>query len=382
MKKLTSLLLAASLLVITAGCTDNEKSSVSESSAAEIIETADITEETTQAPTEPISDGITLSNTYGYSLILPKGLDSINSEKIKDTKIESDVDYIMINSSTSKDNLNVVVEQGKDKDTFDGYTKEVFQEQCEALGVFTNFKVNKYERTQIEGFDTIHIETSAEAPDGDTFNQIQIIVNRAEKDADYCYTFTYTDFTDSLTEEYKKSIESITMTKAEQNSQTADEHAGEPYTFKMCEGMTFDAPDDWTITEGESDTPHLVAEDRAMFSSSKEKDVSNLLITISNESDDNEKFLKYTQKDFEALLSGTYTKIESLSFESVKVGKYDAFKYIYNVGGEDTEDLDLRQTMLFINCPDKDTGIMVCLTDFNQNNSDISETLETLIKFS
>lgn len=382
MKKLTSLLLAASLLVITAGCTDNEKSSVSESSAAEIIETADITEETTQAPTEPISEGITLSNTYGYSLILPRGLDSINSEKIKDTKIESDVDYIMINSSTSKDNLNVVVEPGKDKDTFDGYTKEVFQEQCEALGVFTNFKVNKYERTQIEGFDTIHIETSAEAPDGDTFNQIQIIVNRAEKDADYCYTFTYTDFTDSLTEEYKKSIESITMTKAEQNSQTADEHAGEPYTFKMCEGMTFDAPDDWTITEGESDTPHLVAEDRAMFSSSKEKDVSNLLITISNESDDNEKFLKYTQKDFEALLSGTYTKIESLSFESVKVGKYDAFKYIYNVGGEDTEDLDLRQTMLFINCPDKDTGVMVCLTDFNQNNSDISETLETLIKFS
>lgn len=382
MKKLTSLLLAASLLVITAGCTDNEKSSVSESSAAEIIETADITEETTQAPTEPISEGITLSNTYGYSLILPRGLDSINSEKIKDTKIESDVDYIMINSSTSKDNLNVVVEPGKDKDTFDGYTKEVFQEQCEALGVFTNFKVNKYERTQIEGFDTIHIETSAEAPDGDTFNQIQIIVNRAEKDADYCYTFTYTDFTDSLTEEYKKSIESITMTKAEQNSQTADEHAGEPYTFKMCEGMTFDAPDDWTITEGESDTPHLVAEDRAMFSSSKEKDVSNLLITISNESDDNEKFLKYTQKDFEALLSGTYTKIESLSFESVKVGKYDAFKYIYNVGGEDTEDLDLCQTMLFINCPDKDTGVMVCLTDFNQNNSDISETLETLIKFS
>lgn len=66
----------------------------------------------------------------------------------------------------------------------------------------------------------------------------------------------------------------------------------------------------------------------------------------------------------------------------MKVGKYDAFKYIYNVGGEDTEDLDLRQTMLFINCPDKETGVMVCLTDFNQNNSDISDTLETLIKFS
>ena len=382
MKKLNSLLLAAALLVITAGCTNNEKSSVSESSATEIIETENTTEETTQAPTEPISEGITLSNTYGYSLILPNGIDSINSEKVTDTKIESDVDYIMVNSSTSKDNLNIVVEPGKDKDTFDSYTKEVFQEQCEALGVFTNFKVNKYERTEIEGFDAIHIEISAENPDGNTFNQIQIIVNRAEKDADYCYTFTYTDFTDTLTEEYKKSIETITMTKATQNSQTADEHAGEPYKFKMCEGMTFDAPDNWIITEGESDTPHLVSEDRAMFSSSKEKDVSNLLITISTGSDDNEKFLKYTQKDFEALLNGTYTKIESLSFESVKVGKYDAFKYIYNVGGEDTEDLDLRQTMLFINCPDKDTGIMVCLTDFNQNNSDISDTLETLIKFS
>lgn len=382
MKKLTVLLLAATILVITAGCTKDEKSSVSESSATETIETAETTEETTEAPTETVSDGITLSNTYGYSLVLPEGIDSINGEKVTDTKIESDVDYIMVNSSTSKDNLNVVVEPGKDKDTFDSYTKEVFQEQCEALGVFINFKVKKYERTEIEGFDTIHIETSAENPDGDTFSQIQIIVNRAEKAADYCYTFTYTDFSNTLTEEYKKSIETITMINAEKNSQTADELAGEPFTFEMCEGMTFDAPDNWTITEGESDTPHLVSEDRAMFSSSKAEDVSNLLITISGDSDDNEEFLKYTQEDFEALLSGTYTKIESLSFELVKVGKYDAFKYIYNVGGEDTEDLDLRQTMLFINCPDKETGVMVCLTDFNQNNSDISDTLETLIKFS
>lgn len=382
MKKLTALLLAATMLVITAGCTNNEKSSVSESSAIEIIETAETTEETTEQPTEPVSDGITLSNTYGYSLVLPEGIDSINGEKITDTEIESDIDYIMVNSSTSKDNLNVVVESGKDKDTFDSYTKEVFQEQCESLGVFTNFKVNKYERTEIEGFDTIHIETSAENPDGDTFSQIQIIVNRAEKNADYCYTFTYTDFSNTLTDEYKKSIESIKMIDAEKSDDTADELSGEPFTFEMCEGMTFDAPDGWIITEGESDTPHLVTEDRAMFSSSKAEDVSNLLITISSGSDDNEEFLKYTQEDFEALLSGTYTKIESLFFKAVKVGKYDAFKYIYNVGGEDTEDLDLRQTMLFINCPDKETGIMVCLTDFNQNNSDISDTLETLIKFS
>lgn len=378
MKKLTALLLAASMLMVTAGCTGNEKSSVSESSATEIIETA----ETTEVPTEPVSDGITLNNTYGYSLILPEGIDSVNGEKITDIKIDSDVDYIMINSSASKDNLNVVVESGKDKATFDSYTKEVFQEQCEALGVFTNFKVNKYERTEIQGFDAIHIETSAESPDGDTFSQIQIIVNRAEKDADFCYTFTYTDYSNTLTEEYKKSIESIKMIDAEKSDDTADELSGEPFTFEMCEGMTFDAPNGWTITEGESDTPHLVTEDRAMFSSSKAEDVSNLLITISSGSDDNEEFLKYTQEDFEALLSGTYTEIESLSFEAVKVGKYDAFKYIYNVEGEDTEDLDLRQTMLFINCPDKEAGVMVCLTDFNQNNSDISDTLETLIKFS
>lgn len=382
MKKLTALLLAATMLVITAGCTNNEKSSVSESSATEIIETAETTEETTEQPTEPVSDGIILNNTYGYSLVLPEGIDSINGEKITDTEIESDIDYIMVNSSTSKDNINVVVEPGKDKDTFDSYTKEVFQEQCEALGVFTNFKVNKYERTEIQGFDAIHIETSAENPDGDTFSQIQIIVNRAEKNADYCYTFTYTDFSNTLTDEYKKSIESIKMIDAEKSDDTVDELAGEPFTFEMCEGMTFDAPDGWTLTEGESDNPHLVSEDRAMFSSSKAEDVSNLLITISSGSDDNEEFLNYTQEDFEALLSGTYTEIESLSFEAVKVGKYDAFKYIYNVGGEDTEDLDLRQTMLFINCPDKEAGVMVCLTDFNQNNSDISDTLETLIKFS
>ena len=120
------------------------------------------------------------------------------------------------------------------------------------------------------------------------------------------------------------------MIDAEKSDDTVDELAGEPFTFEMCEGMTFDAPDGWTLTEGESDTPHLVSEDRAMFSSSKAEDVSNLLITISSGSDDNEEFLNYTQEDFEALLSGTYTKIESLSFEAVKVGKYDAFKYIYN----------------------------------------------------
>lgn len=380
MKKLTALLLAAAMLAAV-GCSKKEESSVSETSAAEEI-TETVTEETTEAPTEPVPDGMVLSSTYGYCLVLPEGIDSVNGEKLDESGLKSDVDYIMVNSSTTKDNLNVVVEPGKDAATFESYTEEVFQEQCEALGVFTDFKVNKYERTKIDGFDAIRIETSAKNPDGEAFSQTQIIVNRAEENANYCYTFTYTDYTGELTGEYQKSIESITMTAAEKSSETADEHAGEPFTFEMCEGMTFDAPDGWTIIEGESETPHLVSEDRAMFSPSEANDVSNLLITISGESDDNEKFLEYTQEDFEALLSDTYDEIESLSFEQVKVGKYDAFKYVYNVGGEDTEDLDLRQTMLFINCPDKKTGIMVCLTDFNQNNSDISDTLETLIKFS
>lgn len=381
MKKLTALIiLTAAVLAIASGCNKKEESSVNKTPSAEITEA--VTEETAEETAEPVPDCLTLTGTYGYSLILPDSIDSVNGDKITGSEYISNTDYVMVNSSTSKDNINVVVEPGKDKDTFDSYTKEVFQEQCEALGVFTNFKVNKYERTEIQGFDSIHIETSAESPDGDTFSQIQIIVNRAEKNADYCYTFTYTDFSNTLTDEYKKSIESIKMIDAEKSDDTVDELAGEPFTFEMCEGMTFDAPDGWTLTEGESDTPHLVSEDRAMFSSSKAEDVSNLLITISSGSDDNEEFLNYTQEDFEALLSGTYTEIESLSFEAVKVGKYDAFKYIYNVGGEDTEDLDLRQTMLFINCPDKEAGVMVCLTDFNQNNSDISDTLETLIKFS
>ena len=115
---------------------------------------------------EPVPDCLTLTGTYGYSLILPDSIDSVNGDKITGSEYISNTDYVMVNSSTSKDNINVVVEPGKDKDTFDSYTKEVFQEQCEALGVFTNFKVNKYERTEIQGFDAIHIETSAESPEG------------------------------------------------------------------------------------------------------------------------------------------------------------------------------------------------------------------------
>lgn len=381
MKKLTALLLTAAMLVITAGCTKKEESSVSETSTAEITEA--VTEKTTQETTKPVPDGLTLNSTYGYSLMLPEGIDSVNGEKIKDSEYISNTDYIMVNSSTSKDNLNVVVESGKDKATFDSYTKETFQEQCEALGVFTNFKVNKYERTEIEGFDAIHIETSAENPDGEAFSQIQIIVNRAEKDADYCYTFTYTDYTNTLTEEYKKSIESITMIDSEKSGETADEHAGEPYEFEMCEGMTFDPPDGWTVIQGESETPHVITGNSAIFSSSELNGLSNLMITVSEGADDNESFTQYTKEDFETLLSSTYDNIEISAFDKTKVEDYDAFKLTCNI--TDSEELPYIQTMLFINCPDKETGIMMCLTNYYHNDTDISDitdNLEKLIKFS
>ena len=69
--------------------------------------------------------------------------------------------------------------------------------------------------------------------------------------------------------------------------------------------MELSLPDDWKITEGESDTPHVVTGDRAMFAPSALGDASNFLVTISESSDNEEDFLTYTQEDFEALLSGS-----------------------------------------------------------------------------
>lgn len=384
MKKLTALIiLTAAVLASASGCNKKDESSVSETPSAEITEA--VTEETEPETSEPVPDGITLSGTYGYSLILPESIDYVNGEQITGSDYISDADYIMINSGTSKDNLNVVIEPGKDKTVFDSYTKEVFQEQCEALGVFTNFKINKYERTEIQGFDAIHIETGAENPDGEAFSQIQIILNRAEDGADYCYTFTYTNYTNTLEDEYRKSIESITMTDAEKSGETADEHAGEPFTFEMCQGMTFDAPDGWNVIQGESETPHVITGNSAMFSSSELNGLSNIMITVSEGADDNERFTAYTQEDFEILLSNTYDNIEISSFDKIKIGDYDAFKLTCNITYEKSEQLPYMQTMIFINCPDKETGIMMCLTNYNHNETDISnitENLEQLIKFS
>jgi hypothetical protein len=379
MKKLKVLILISAMILSVTGC--NKKTEDSSQSSANETTVLETTEAVTQAATEPVQEGLILSNTYGYSLVLPEGIDTVNGEKIPESGLASEVDYVMVNSSTTKDNINVVAESGKDKKTFDSFTEDTFKQQCEALGVFTDFKINKYEVTKVDGFDAIHVETSAKNPDGETFSQTQIIVNRAEENAPYCYTFTYTDYTGKLKDEYQKSIESIKMTDAPKATEK-DEYAGEPFTFDSCKGMEFNAPDGWTITEGESDTPHNVSADRAMFSPSEVGDVSNLLVTVSDGADENDSFLKYTQDDFIALLGDTYSDISPVSFETIKVGNYDAHKFVYDVSDDETEELNLRQTMLFINCPDTKKGIMVCLTDYNQKNSKISDTLETLIKFS
>lgn len=124
MKKLTALIiLTAAVLAIASGCNKKEESSVNKTPSAEITEA--VTEETAEETAEPVPDCLTLTGTYGYSLILPDSIDSVNGDKITGSEYISNTDYVMVNSSTSKDNINVVVEPGKDKDTFDSYTKEV-----------------------------------------------------------------------------------------------------------------------------------------------------------------------------------------------------------------------------------------------------------------
>ena len=149
MKKISALILALAVMASLSGCSNESNSSSSEESLAEstVTQAQETIPEITEEPTEPEADGLTLSNTaYGYSLTLPDGLDSQNGEIIDNPEVISQTDYIMINSSTSKDNLNVVVESSKTQEAFNGYTKESFKEQCDALGVFTDFTVNSFMR--------------------------------------------------------------------------------------------------------------------------------------------------------------------------------------------------------------------------------------------
>ena len=112
MKKLTALIiLTAAVLAIASGCNKKEESSVNKTPSAEITEA--VTEETAEETAEPVPDCLTLTGTYGYSLILPDSIDSVNGDKITGSEYISNTDYVMVNSSTSKDNINVVVEQGK-----------------------------------------------------------------------------------------------------------------------------------------------------------------------------------------------------------------------------------------------------------------------------
>ena len=67
-----------------------------------------------------------------------------------------------------------------------------------------------------------------------------------------------------------------------------------------------------------------------------------------------------------------------LSFDSFNVDKYNAHKIKYRISmGE----LEIHQTILMINCPDKNKGVCLILSDYGAGYDDISNNLEKTIKF-
>ncbi|MDE5916998.1 MAG: hypothetical protein K2G62_02595 [Oscillospiraceae bacterium] len=383
--KIFSIVLAAMTAMMFSSCdkkNDSSSQSSESNSAAESTEsvTEESTEPATEADTEPAISGIKAENpVYGYSLIIPESLNKKDGSVISDTVTYED-DYAMFEGA-SGDNLNVVIDNVMTDEEWSARTKEKCQEEYEDLyeymGMSTAIEITAFDSVNIDGYDAYRIEIDGKNENGSQFSQIQIIVNRKnDTSAPYCYTFTYTDYSGSLEEFCENSIESIKFFDTKAPSTPIDENAGEPFTFDS--GFEFSAPEGWNYVTDNNSISHEITGNQAEFSAD---DGGSIIITVSDEADDEDNFKAYTQQDVELLFAKSFESFDDfkvLSFDSFNVDKYNAHKIKYKISmGE----LEIHQTILMINCPDKNKGVCLILSDYGAVYDDISNNLEKTIKF-
>ena len=361
---------------------DSSSQSSESNSAAESTEsvTEESTEPATEAETEPAISGIKAENpVYGYSLIIPESLNKKDGSVISDTVTYED-DYAMFENA-SGDNLNIAVDDVMTDDEWKSQTKEKCQKEYEDLyeymGMSTTIEITTFDSIKINEYDAYRIEIDGKNENGSQFSQIQIIVNRKnDTSAPYCYTFTYTDYSGSLEALCENSIESIKFFDTKAPSAPIDENAGEPFTFDS--GFEFSAPKGWNYITDNNSISHEITGNQAEFSAD---DGGSIIITVSDEADDEDNFKAYTQQDVELLFAKSFESFDDfkvLSFDSFNVDKYNAHKIKYKISmGE----LEIHQTILMINCPDKNKGVCLILSDYGAGYDDISNNLEKTIKF-
>ncbi|MCI8775976.1 MAG: DUF1795 domain-containing protein [Oscillospiraceae bacterium] len=384
--KIFSIVLAAMTAMMFSSCdkkNDSSNQSSQSNSAAESTEsvTEESTEPATEAETEPAILGIKAENpVYGYSVIIPESLNKKDGSVISDTVAAYEDEYAMFEGE-SGDNLNIVIDDAMTDEEWRSRTKEKFQKEYqdlyEYMGMSTTIEITAFEAVKIDGFDAYRLEIDGKNENGSQFSQIQIIVNRNnDTSAPYCYTFTYTDYSGSLEELCDNSINSIKFTDTKAPSAPVDENAGKPFAFNS--GFEFSAPEGWSYVTDDNSISHEITGNQAEFSADGG---GSIIITVSDEADDENNFKAYTQQDVELLFAKSFESFDDfnvLSFDSFNVDKYNAHKIKYRISmGE----LEIHQTILMINCPDKNKGVCLILSDYGAGYDDISNNLEKTIKF-
>ncbi|MGN0621468.1 MAG: hypothetical protein ACI4I9_06340 [Porcipelethomonas sp.] len=379
--RILSAVLAVIMSLTFTACGGREK----ESSSEKIAETSEVTEaEETQAEepetepeTEPQSEGLIIENpVYGYRITAPETINSEDGTTVLNGNVSTADELYIIGSAESDDNLNISVETVISDEEWASYNAEYFQEEYESLYAYleisTTIEIKSFEAVSVSGNDAYRVELDGKNEDGSEFSQTQIIVNRKDDSAPYCYTFTYTDYTGTLNPE--ASISSISFTDASGPVTAVDENAGEPFVFDC--GAEFTAPEGWSMITDDGTVSHQISGGEAEFTSPD--NTSSIYITISETADDEEAFRSYTQQDIESLFSSSFDSFNVNSFKSFNIENYDAHKICYTGLFGDSE---FTQTILMINCPDIDKGICIMLSDFSGTADKISETLENTIIF-
>ncbi len=382
--KVISAVLAVMIAMSLSACGKEESKPDSTDETQAVSETVPATEaqtETepeTEAETQPQYEGLVIENTaYGYTIAAPEGIDSSDSKTALTGVVSITDDFYMLKSLESDDNLNIAVGNVISEDEWNSYTKESltsdYNSLYEQLGVNTTCEVTKLEKSKISGCDAYFITTIGKNEDGTEFTQTQVIVNRQDSGAEFSYTFTYTDYTGTL--DMEESIKSISFTAADGPAEAVgaveDANAGEPFVFDC--GLEFTAPEGWKLDTEEAS--HNVEGSELEFTSPNEN--AYLYVTVSETADDEETFNSYTEQDIETTFGASFESCEVNSFENIEISGYKAIKA--SCTGK-YGDMEIKQTVLMINCPDKDKGICVLLSDFDGGAEDISNMLEKTVE--
>lgn len=229
-KNLFAVSAALAICISFTACSENNSSKKNKtSSAAESNNemSAEIPAKITVSPKSKLTEreykGYYIANgiTTGINLHAPEGLTVTDCETFENSDgtftcmpecVPTASKPFVISDESGKDNMNFFASAGPGQEEFKKITKESYEEEY-VKGVsdyFTDVEIKDFESFEIENYPALKAVIKAEY-NGETFEQTQVILDVAEYgcQSGYMYTITYTDYSGTLKEKIRDSIDSI-----------------------------------------------------------------------------------------------------------------------------------------------------------------------------